>query len=95
MRRDYSEDTAREIDNEVRTLMSECHERARHLLAEHKEDLHKVAAALLERETLDAEDIKILLNDGILPPLKKNSTNNGGAAKPAADAGEPGGQAPA
>jgi cell division protease FtsH len=93
VRRDYSEDTAREIDNEVRTLMSECHERARHVLAEHKEDLHKVAAALLERESLDAEDIKILLNDGILPPLKKNSTNNGGAAKPAADAGEPGGPA--
>jgi cell division protease FtsH len=93
VRRDYSEDTAREIDNEVRTLMNECHERARHVIAEHKEDLHKVANALLERESLDAEDIKILLNDGTLPPLKKNSTNNGDAAKPAADAGEPGGQA--
>jgi len=91
VRRDYSEETAREIDNEVRTLMNECHERARRVLAEHKGDLHKVAGALLERESLDAEDIKILLNNGTLPPLKKNSTNNGGAAKPAADAGEPGG----
>jgi cell division protease FtsH len=89
VRRDYSEDTAREIDNEVRKLMNECHERARHVLAEHTDELHRVAKALLERESLDAEDIKILLNDGTLPPLRKNSTNNGGAAEPAGSTGEP------
>ena len=88
VRRDYSEDTAREIDNEVRTLMNECHERARQVLTAHTEELHKVAKALLERETLDAEDIKILLNDGTLPPLKRNSTGANGAAKPAEASGE-------
>ncbi len=92
VRRDYSEETAREIDNEVRTLMNECHERARRLLAKHLDDLHKVAAALLERESLDAEDIRILLNDGTLPPAKRNS-NNGGAAKPASGDVAPDGSA--
>jgi hypothetical protein len=43
VRRDYSEETAREIDNEVRTLMNECHERARQLLTAHTEELHRVA----------------------------------------------------
>jgi cell division protease FtsH len=88
VRRDYSEETAREIDNEVRTLMNECHERARRILGDHRDELHKVAAALLERESLDADDIKILINNGVLPPLKKILANNGGAAKPAASPAE-------
>jgi len=90
VRRDYSEETAREIDSEVRKLAIECHERARKVLAEHLEELHLVAKALLERETLDAEDIQILLNNGTLPPLKKNSTNSGGAPKATESAGESG-----
>ena len=88
VRRDYSEETAREIDAEVRKIMSECHERARRVLSEHLDELHLVAKALLERESLDAEDIQILLNNGTLPPLKKNLTNNGGAPKAAESAGE-------
>jgi len=90
VRRDYSEETAREIDNEVRRLMNEAHERARHVLVEHTDQLHRVAKALLERESLDAEDIQILLSNGILPPVKKNSTNNGEAPKPAESSGESG-----
>jgi len=90
VRRDYSEDTAREIDNEVRTLMNECYDRARRVLAEHTDELHRVAKALLDRESLDAEDIQILLNNGTLPPIKKNSANNGGAPKPAESTGESG-----
>jgi len=89
VRRDYSEETAREIDDEVRVLMNECHERAQRVLTEHTDELHKVAKALLERETLDAEDIKILLNNGTLPPLRRNSTGAEGAAKPAESAREP------
>jgi len=90
VRRDYSEDTAREIDNEVRTLMNECYDRARRVLAEHTDELHRVAKALLDRESLDAEDIQILLNNGTLPPIKKSSANNGGAPKPAESTGESG-----
>jgi cell division protease FtsH len=73
VRRDYSEQTAREIDDEVHRIVSECYGRARDILSNHLDELHKVAKALLERESLDAEDIKILLNNGTLPPLKKNS----------------------
>ena len=69
--------------------MNECHERARHVLAEHTDELHRVAKALLERETLDAEDIRILLNNGTLPPIRKNSTNNGGGAETPGSTGEP------
>ncbi len=75
-RKDYSEKTAREIDEEVKVIITECHERATRIITEHEDELHRVAEALLERESLDAEDIKILLNKGTLPPIRK---------KPAAD----------
>ncbi|UCF07123.1 MAG: ATP-dependent zinc metalloprotease FtsH [bacterium] len=68
VRKDYSEQTAREIDEEVKGIMDECYNRAKAILTEHEEQLHKVALALLEREVLDAEEIKILLNNGTLPP---------------------------
>jgi cell division protease FtsH len=69
--RDYSEQTAQEIDSEVKAIITDCYEKARSILTEHKKQLHSVAAALLERETLDGEDVKILLSDGTLPPMKK------------------------
>ena len=80
VRRDFSEQTAREIDDEVRRIIKDCYERARVILTEHMDDLHKVAKALLERETLDGEDIRILLSNGTLPPLKRPA--NGGSAVP-------------
>ncbi len=69
--RDYSEQTAQEIDSEVKAIISSCYEKARSVLTEHKNQLQSVAEALLERETLDGEDVKILLSDGTLPPVKK------------------------
>jgi len=87
VRRDYSEDTAREIDNEVRVLMNECHERARQILTAHTEELHKVAKALLERETLDAR-ISRSCSTTDPSPAQKNSTGVNGAAKPAENSGE-------
>jgi cell division protease FtsH len=53
----YSEATAREVDNEVRRIISECHEEARRLLTEHRLALEALVAALLERETLDEQQI--------------------------------------
>jgi cell division protease FtsH len=69
--RDYSEQTAQEIDSEVKAIISDCYEKARRILTEHEKQLHSVAEALLERETLDGEDVKILLSGGTLPPMKK------------------------
>jgi cell division protease FtsH len=53
----YSEETARAIDAEVRRIIRESHEEARRLLAEHRGELDALAQALLERETLDEQEI--------------------------------------
>jgi cell division protease FtsH len=55
--RPYSEETAREIDAEVRGIIRESHEEARRLLAEHRRELDALAQALLEHETLDEQEI--------------------------------------
>ena len=73
VKKDYSEKTAQEIDEEVSSIVNECYIRAKEILQEHEEELHKVAQALLDRESLDSEDIKIILNNGTLPPLKKRT----------------------
>ncbi|MBN1163699.1 MAG: ATP-dependent zinc metalloprotease FtsH [Candidatus Krumholzibacteriota bacterium] len=70
-RKDYSEQTAVAIDEEIEKIVLDCQEKAKKILIEHMDQLHRVAEALLERESLDAEDVKILLNNGTLPPHKK------------------------
>ncbi|UCE84967.1 MAG: cell division protein FtsH, partial [Deltaproteobacteria bacterium] len=60
--RDCSEDTLREIDEEVKQLLDKCYERARLLLIQHRDELDRVAAALLERETLDEAAFRALLD---------------------------------
>ncbi len=67
---DYSESTAQAIDEEVSRIIKECYERAKKILEENIEQLHTVANALLERETLDREEIETLLEGGTLPQLK-------------------------
>ena len=55
--RDYSEATAVEIDYEVKRIVTECHDRARRLLQEHRETLTEIAETLLEVEVLNAEEL--------------------------------------
>jgi len=57
----YSENTAREIDVEVRSLVVRAYERAKALLASNLAALHKIAQALLEREVLDSPEIDEIL----------------------------------
>ena len=57
---DYSEQTAREIDQEVRNLIQVQYDKVRTLLTAQKERIEAIATALLERETLDAEELKAL-----------------------------------
>ncbi|MCY1079203.1 ATP-dependent zinc metalloprotease FtsH [Archangium lansingense] len=64
--KDYSEDTARQIDAEVRSIVMSCYENGKRVLTEHLEGLNRVADALVEYETLDAEDVNILLQGGQL-----------------------------
>jgi cell division protease FtsH len=70
-RRDFSEHTARIIDEEIRTLVEEGVETARRLIAENREVLDKMAEALLERETLDAEEIDAIVEGKTLPERAK------------------------
>jgi cell division protease FtsH len=58
---DYSERTAREIDDEVRRIVSEGYERAKTLLTEHLDELHGIAEQLLEKEALDGAQIDEIL----------------------------------
>ncbi|MDG6095364.1 ATP-dependent zinc metalloprotease FtsH [Acetobacter sp. AN02] len=59
--KNVSEDTAREIDEEIRGLIDAAYNRARNLLLEHIDDLHRLANALLEHETLTGEEIRQIL----------------------------------
>ncbi len=67
-RREYSEATAGNIDAEVRNILSGAYKKARALLNEHLAILHKMAAALLEKEVLDNNDIQKLLREGGVEP---------------------------
>src|SRR5205807_1154277 len=55
--REYSEQTAVAIDEEVRRILTEQYERAKRAISENREALDRLATALLERETLDHEEI--------------------------------------
>ncbi len=65
--KDYSEDTAILIDSEIKRIVTECAARARQMIEANLEKLHTLARALLERESLDGEEIARLLR---VPPLQ-------------------------
>ncbi|HEY0704666.1 MAG TPA: ATP-dependent zinc metalloprotease FtsH [Candidatus Acidoferrales bacterium] len=65
--RDYSEDTAIKIDGEVRSIVTTGYSKARNILETQKELLERIAHALLEREVLDAVELKLLLANQPLP----------------------------
>jgi cell division protease FtsH len=58
---DYSEEIAREIDDEIRRVIEEAHESATRLLKDHVDELHRISLILIERETIDKEQFERLL----------------------------------
>jgi len=58
---DYSDEIAREIDDEIRRVIEEAHATAHRVLREHMDDLHKLSAILIERETIDKDQFERLL----------------------------------
>jgi cell division protease FtsH len=58
---DYSEEVAREIDEEIRRVIEDAHERALAVLREHMDELHRLSAILIERETIDKDQFLRLL----------------------------------
>jgi cell division protease FtsH len=67
--RDYSEDTAIKIDQEVRKLVNNGYTTAKQILSDNRDTLESIARALIEREVLDANEIKLLVEGKQLPPM--------------------------
>ena len=68
---DYSEEVAREIDDEIRRIIEDGHDIATRVLREHIDDLHRISQILIERETIDKDQFVALLagesEDSVFP----------------------------
>jgi len=75
----YSEQTSRDIDAEVRRIVTDQYERARKILLANQPVLNKIAESLLEYETIDSADIDVIMGGGTItrpPPIKSNVLQN-------------------
>ncbi|MBF0480898.1 MAG: ATP-dependent zinc metalloprotease FtsH [Desulfovibrionaceae bacterium] len=88
--KNFSDDTSRQIDAEVRRIVEEAHGKAKEIIGSNLEHLEKIAQALLERETISGADIDILLAGGVLPDLEEPAAPAGSAAPTTGPPGEPG-----
>jgi cell division protease FtsH len=64
--KEYSEKTAEKIDHEIRKLTDQAYADSKDLIQKNKDSLEKIAKALLKYETLDADDVQLLLDGGEL-----------------------------
>lgn len=67
--RDFSEEIAKAIDKEIRSTIDKCYEMAREVIVNNREKLELLAQTLVEKETLDAEEIAALMEDRSLEEL--------------------------
>jgi cell division protease FtsH len=74
--RDYSEEMARIIDEEVKSLVDEAHSKALSILRENRETLDRVTNALVERETITGEEFEKLVKGEELPPLFRKESDS-------------------
>ena len=77
--RNYSEETACEIDKEAKRLMDECYQRCQDILNTHMDKLHLVAQVLMEKETIDADEFYRLMEgktEDAQPELNADDDNN-------------------
>ncbi len=98
--RDFSEDTAIKIDQEVKRFVMSAYQRAKDILTQNRELTVRIAEALLERESLDASEVKLLIEDKPLPerkrvePPKPSQPEPSAALKPQSAPGLPGRERP-
>jgi len=64
--KEYSEKTAETIDTEVKKITSEAYKKSKELIEANKDNIEQIAKALLKYETLDADDVKLILEGGRL-----------------------------
>ena len=74
--RDYSEKTAVEIDDEIRSIINSAFDRAVQILKDNMNLLHKLSEELLEREILDSDEIERIIRGEQLPPVQKVDNNH-------------------
>ncbi|MGF1628512.1 MAG: ATP-dependent zinc metalloprotease FtsH [Kiloniellaceae bacterium] len=98
-----SPETARLIDEEIRRIIEEAEAKARKVLTDHMEDLHKVARALLEFETLSGDEVQTILDGGSIdrsdeshtgPTGRRSSVPSSGKAAKGTGKDAPGGLEP-
>jgi cell division protease FtsH len=68
-RKDYSEKKMQEVDEEISRILRTLYDEAKQLLAENRPALDRIADSLLERETLEGAELKVLIEGRTLPPL--------------------------
>jgi cell division protease FtsH len=71
--RNFSEDTARVVDAEVRKLIEKSHADCKDIVSQNIDLLHAMANALLDRETITGSDIDLLLQGKPLPPMSEET----------------------
>ena len=67
-----SEETSRKVDTEIRKIVDQGYDKAKKVLTEKIDDLHKLAKALLTYETLTGEEIENLINKNVYPANKED-----------------------
>ncbi|MDW8365958.1 MAG: cell division protein FtsH, partial [Abditibacteriales bacterium] len=60
--RNYSEEVAAQIDKEIRALVEQCYARAKELIENNRDKLERIVAALLEKETIDGDELDAIVN---------------------------------
>jgi cell division protease FtsH len=84
--RDYSEETAIKIDQQVRKLVEDGYDRAKRIISDRSDAVVRIAEALLDREVLDGAEVLALIDGKILPKLvptnQKPSNPDGGVMAP-------------
>ncbi|NLL17727.1 MAG: ATP-dependent metallopeptidase FtsH/Yme1/Tma family protein [Clostridia bacterium] len=80
--RNYSEAVAFSIDKEARRIMDECYTKAKDILTKYMDKLHLVANTLMERETLEAEEFRALIEGRSLEPIAENKGSVEGESEP-------------
>lgn len=79
--RNYSEETARVVDAEIKKFVETARENCRQLLSDNIHLLHAIADALLERETISGEDIDKIVKGEPLPPFDPEASSGSGERK--------------
>ncbi len=74
--KEYSEETARLIDEEVKKIVRDAYEKSRNILEDNIDNLHKLSEALLERETLTGAEVEMVMKGEELPSLEEKMRGN-------------------